>query len=103
MENSISNFHLNIHGHTGLLTNPSFNNYSLRQLYHMRLDCFNPYTDHSNLIEYRLQDLELYSSGTLNPLGIFIYMLLSNDSYNYAVTISIQCMFSPSETTKVSK
>jgi len=96
------NFLVNIHGQTRLLTYP-FNKYLLRQLYHMCSDYFNPYKDHYSLIEYRLRDFELYISGTLIPLGIFIYMSLSNDLYKYIVTTSIRRMFSLSETIKVIK
>ena len=103
MEKSIADFHMNIRGQTGLLTYASFNNYSLRQLYHIPPDCFNSYEDHSNLIEYRLWDFELCSLGILNPSEIFVYMSLSNDPYNYIVTTSIRHMFSLSETTKVIK
>ena len=94
---------MNIHGHIGLFTYLSFNKYLLRQLYHMRPDCFNPYEDHCSLIEYILQDFELCTSGTFNPFGIFIYMSLSNDPYKYAITTSIGRMHGPSEAIKVIK
>ena len=43
-----------MHGHIGLFAYPSFNKHSLRRLYHMHLDCFNPYRDCCNLIEHIL-------------------------------------------------
>ena len=44
--NPVSNFLIKMHGrYLGLFAYPSFNKYSLRRLYHMRLDYFNPYSD----------------------------------------------------------
>ena len=80
-----------MHGHIGLLAYPSFNKYSLRQLYHMRPDCFNPYRDLCNLIEHILQGFA------------FIYMSLSMDPYRYVVMTSMRRMSSPLETVKLIK
>ena len=52
--NPISDFLIKMHGHIGLFAYPSFNKYSLRRLYHMRLDYFNPYRDRCPLIEHIL-------------------------------------------------
>ena len=76
-----SDFLIKMHGHIRLFAYPSFNKYSLRQLYHMRPDCFNPYRDRCNLIEHILRGFVLFVSNNLNPLGIFIYMSLSMDPY----------------------
>ena len=69
----------------------------------MRLDCFNPYKDHCNLIEYMLQGFVLFALGNLNPLGIFMYISLAMDPYKYAVITSMRRIFSLSETTKLIK
>ena len=72
--NLVSDFLMKMHGQIGLFTYPSFSNYSLRQLYHMRPNYFNPYKDRCNLIEYMLRDFVLFASGNLNHSGIFIYI-----------------------------
>ena len=64
--NLISDFLTKMHGHIGLFAYPSFNKYSLRQLYHKRLDCFNPYKDRCNLLEHILQGFVLFASSNLN-------------------------------------
>ena len=74
--NPISNFLMKMHGHIRLFTYPSFSKYSLRRLYHMRPDCFNPYKDHCNLIEYMLRGFVVFASGNLNPSGIFMYIII---------------------------
>ena len=51
IENMVFDFLIKIHGHMGLFTYP-FSKYSLRQLYHMHLDCVNSYRDRCNLIEH---------------------------------------------------
>ena len=79
--NLIYDFLIKMHGHIGLFAYPFFNKYSLRRLYHMRLDCFNPYRDRCNLIERILRDFVLFALGNLNHSGIFIYMSLSMDPY----------------------
>ena len=63
-------FLIKTHGRIGLFSNPSFKRYSLRRLYHMRPDCFNPYRDLYSLIEYILRDVGLYVLGILYPSGI---------------------------------
>ena len=55
------------------------------------------------MIEYMLRDMESYASGMLYPLGIFMYILLSNDPYRYVVTTSIKRMSKFSVTTKLIK
>ena len=88
--NPVFDFLIKMHGHIGLLAYPSFNKYSLRRLYHMRPDCFNPYKDLCNLIEHILQGFAFTTSGNVNPLGIYIYMSLSMDPYRYAVMTSMR-------------
>ena len=78
--NPIYDFLIKMHD-IGLFAYPSFNKYSLRRLYHMRSDCFNPYKDRCNLIEHILRDFVLFALGNLNPSEIFIYMSLSMDPY----------------------
>ena len=97
----ISDFLMKMHGHIGLFTYPSFSKYSLMRLYHMRLDCFNPYKDRWNLIEYMLRGFVLFASGNLNPSRIFMYILLSMDSYKYVVITFMRRISSPSGTAKL--
>ena len=92
-----------MHGHIGLFTHPSFSKYSLRQLCHMRLDCFNPYKDHCNLIEYMLQGFIQFTSDNLNPLEIFMYISLSMDPYKCVAIAFMICISSPSETVNLIK
>ena len=101
--NLVFDFLIKMHGHIGLLTYPSFNKYSLRRLYHMRLDCFNPYRDLCNLIEHILRGFAFTTSGNVNPLGIVIYMSLSIDPYRYAVMTSMRRISSHLETAKLIK
>ena len=101
--NPISDFLMKIHGHVGLFTYPFFSKYLLRRLYHMRPNCFNPYKDRYNLIEYMLRDFVLFSPGNLNPLGIFMYISLSMDSYKYAVITSMRCISNPYEIAELIK
>ena len=65
--NPVSDILMKMHGYIGLFIYPTFSKYSLRRLYHMLPDCFNPYKDRCNLIEYMLQDDVLFASGNLNP------------------------------------
>ena len=74
--NSVFVFLLKMHGHIGLFTYPYFSKYSLRRLYHIRSDCFNPYKDRCNLIKYMLRSVVLFASGNLNPSGIFMYIII---------------------------
>ena len=69
----------------------------------MRPDCFNPYKDHCNLIEYMLRGFVLFASGNLNPLGIFMYISLSMDPYKYVVITSMRRISNLSETAKLIK
>ena len=69
--NPDSNFLIKTHRQIGLFSNPYFKRYSLRQLYHMRPDCFNPYKDLCSLIEYILRDCRIICLGILYPSGIF--------------------------------
>ena len=80
--NMIYDFLIKMHGHIGLFTYLSFNKYSLRRLYQMRLDCFNIYKDRCNLIEYMLRGFNLFALDNLNPLRIFMYTSISMDPYN---------------------
>ena len=81
IENPVSNFLIKMHGHIGLFAYHSFNKYSLRRLYYMHLDWFNPYRDYCDLIEHILRGFVLFALGNLNLLGIFIYISLSMDPY----------------------
>ena len=47
----------------------------------MRPDCFKPYNDLCNLMEYISRGFELYAFGILNPSEIFMYISLSSDPY----------------------
>ena len=93
---------MKMHEHIGLFIYPSFNKYSLRRLYHMRLDCFNSYKNCCNLIEYMLRDFVQFALGNLNPSRI-MYISLSMDSYKYVVITSMRRISSPSETAKLIK
>ena len=103
IENPVSDYLMKMHGHIGSFTYPSFSKYSLRRLYHMRLNCFNPYKDRCNLIEYMLRGFVQFASSNLNPLGIFMYISLSMDSYKYVIITSMRHIFSLSETAKLIK
>ena len=81
MANPVSDFLIKMHGHIGLFAYHFFIKYSLRQLYHMRSDCFIPYRDCCNLIKHILRGFVLFASGNLNHLEIFIHMSLSMDPY----------------------
>ena len=70
--NPVSDFLIKMHEHIGLFAYLSFNKYSLRRLYLMRPDCFNPYRDRCNLIDHILRDFVLFASDNLNPSRIFI-------------------------------
>ena len=69
----------------------------------MHPDCFNPYKDHCNLIEYMLRGFVLFASSNLNPLGIFKYISLSMDLYKYVVITSMRCISCPFKTAKLIK
>ena len=64
--NPVSNFLIKMHGHIRMFAYPFFNKYSLRQLYHMRPDCFIPYRDCFNLIEHILRGFVLFALDNLN-------------------------------------
>ena len=87
ISNSNPDLFKNIHGQIESFLYPSFIKYSLRRLYHILPDCFNPYRDVFNLIEYYSREP---APSSLNPSGSFIYMSLSSDLYKYAVTTSIR-------------
>ena len=101
--NPISNFLMKMHGHIGLFTCPSFSKYSLRRLYHMCPNCFNPYKDYCNMIEYMLRGFVQFASSNLNPLGIFMYISLSMDPYKYVVKMFMRRISSHSGTAKLIK
>src|ERR1039458_7484769 len=69
------------HGLITLFLYPSFRRYSLSRLYHIRPDCFSPYKDLLNFIEYISLGFDLYVSGIFNPSGTFIYLSLSSEPY----------------------
>ena len=81
--NLVSDFLMKMHGHKRLFIYPSFSKYSLKRLYHMYPNYFNPYKDRCNLIEYMLRGFVLFTPGNLNPSRIFMYISLSMDPYNY--------------------
>ena len=81
--NSIFDFLIEMHKHIGLFKYPSFSKYSLRRLYHMRLDCFNLYRDCCNLIEHILRGFVLFASCNFNYFGIFIYIYIYIYIYHY--------------------
>ena len=64
------------------------------------MDFFSPHEDHYNLIDYMLRGFILFASINLNPLGIFMYIALSMDSYKYVLTTFMRLTSSPSETIK---
>ena len=101
--NPISDFLMKMHRLIGLFTYLSFRKYSLRRLYHIRSECFNPYKDRCNLIECMLRGFALFASDNLNHSGIFIYILLSMDPYKYVVITSMRHIFSHFETAKLIK
>ena len=101
--NQVFDFLIKMHGHIVLLAYPSFNKYSLKRLYHMRSDCFNPYIDLCNLIEHILLGFAFTTSSSVNPSEIFIYISLSMDSYRYAMMASLRRISSPLETAKLIK
>ncbi|PIN11585.1 hypothetical protein CDL12_15816 [Handroanthus impetiginosus] len=72
MTNLDPNFFMKTHGQIGSFLYPSFNKYSLRRLYHIRYDCFNPYKDFCTRIEQISREF-LCASGILNPSGIFTF------------------------------
>ena len=99
IKNLVYEFLIKIHGHIGLFTYPFFNRYSLRRLYHMYPDCYNPYNDRYNL----LWGFVLFVSGNLNPSGIFMYISLYMEPYKYVVITSMRCIFSLPKTAKLIK
>ena len=101
--NPVSDFLMKMHGHIRLFIYPSFSKYSLRRLYYMHPECFNPYKDHCNLIEYMLRGFVQFASSDLNPSGIFMYISLSMDPYKYVVITSMRCISSPFEIAKLIK
>ena len=54
-------FFIKTQGHIGLLIYPSLIKYSLRRLYHILQDCFNPYNDRLNLIEYIFRGCDVFT------------------------------------------
>ena len=100
--NPVSNF-LMKYGHIELFTYPSFSKYSLRLLYHMHSNYLNTYKDCCYLIKYMLLGFVLFTSGNLNPSGIFMYISLFMDLYKYVVITSIRCISNLSETAKLIK
>ena len=72
--NPVFYFLIKMHGHIGLLAYPFFNKYLLKRLYHMRLNCFNPYIDLCNLIEHILRGFAFTTSGNVKLSRIYIYI-----------------------------
>jgi hypothetical protein len=63
---------IKIHGLIILDLYHSFMRYSLSRLCHIRPDCFSPYNDYFNFIEYISRDFDLNASDIFNCLGNFI-------------------------------
>ena len=103
MANPNFDFLIKMHGHIGLFTYPYFGKYSLKRLYHMHPDYFNPYKDCCNLIKYMLRGFILFSSSNLNISRIFMYISFFVDPYKYVVITSMICIFSHSEIVKLIK
>ena len=99
--NPVSDFLMKMHGHIGLFIYPSFSKYSLRWLYHMCPDYFNPYKDRCNLIEYMLRGFVQFALDNLNPSGIFMYISLCMDPYKYIIIIFMRRISSPIGTAKL--
>ena len=55
ISNLVCDFLIKMYEHIGLFTYPFFSKYTLRQLYHMCMDCFNPHKNNCYLIEYMLR------------------------------------------------
>ena len=53
-------FFIKTQGHIGLLIYPSLIKYSLKRLYHILPDCFKPYNDRLNLIEYIFRGCDVF-------------------------------------------
>jgi hypothetical protein len=66
-----------------------FRRNSFSRLYHILLDCFNPYNDLLSLTQYMLHPTFVF--GTNIPSETFMYMFESSDPYKYIVTTSINC------------
>src|SRR6185369_3693040 len=83
-------FLMKTHGQSSLFVYPFNLRNSLNLLYHIRPDCFKPYNDFCNLMQYMLRFA--FGFGMLIPSGTFMYISESNDPYKYAVTMSINCI-----------
>lgn len=83
-----------------LLTYYFFRRYLLRQLYHICPNYLNSYKNRCSLIKYMLRGFVSFTSGNLNPLGIFMCISLSIDSHKYTITTSMRCISNPFETLK---
>ena len=81
--------------------NRTLNKYALKRLYHMHLDCFNPYKDLCSLIEYMLWFFKLFVLGIWNPFGIFTNISLFKNPYKYAVMTFMRHISTLSETAKL--
>ena len=72
-------------------------------LFRSRPNCFNPFKDRCNWIEYMLRGFVQFALGNLNPLGIFMHISLSMDPYKYDVITFMRRISSPSGTIKLIK
>jgi hypothetical protein len=91
IQNHVDDFLMKIHGQLSLFVYPFSLRNSLNRLYHIRPDCFKPYNDFYNLMQYMLQFA--LGFGIMIPSGTFMYILESNDPYKYAVTTSINYIY----------
>ena len=87
IQNHVDDFLMKTHGQSSLFVYPFNLRNSLNQLYHIHADCFKPYNDFCNLMQYMLRSALGFD--ILIPSGTFMYILESNDPYKYAVTTSI--------------
>jgi hypothetical protein len=83
MQKSVLDFLMNTHGQSSLFEYPLFRRNSFSQLYHILLNCFNPYRDLTSFIQYMLQFAFVFDTEII--LRTFMYMSESNDPYKYAV------------------
>ena len=90
IQNHVDDFLMKTHGQSSLFVYPFNLRNSLNRLYHIRPNCFKPYNDFCNLMQYMLRFA--LGFGMLIPSGTFMYISESNDPYKYAVTTSINCI-----------
>ena len=91
---------MKMHGQSSLMINFLRKRKSLNRWYHIRPDCFRPYSDLWSLTQWVLLGvLSLFSK----PAGVRMYISLSTLPYKYAVTTSINLIFNCSLTVRLIK